>query len=164
MVPHLVLVDMPLVQVVYEIGDRLNHVYFPTISIISLLYAMEDGASGEIAIVGNEGIVGIALFMGGETTPSRAIDQQLCRCLLLSIDRLPPNELRMTQQLIANMLGVRRPGITEAAMKMQEAGLNLYSYGHIEVLNRPGLEQRVCECYAVVKCEFDRLPPDLRRL
>jgi len=214
--PHLVLVDMPLAQVVYESGDRLNHVYFPTTSIISLLYVMEDGASGEIAIVGNEGIVGIAIFMGGETTPSRAvvqsagkayrldarllkeefhrggpmqrlllrytqalltqmaqtavcnrhhsIDQQLCRWLLLSVDRLPSNELKMTQELIANMLGVRRPGVTEAAMKLQEAGLIRYSYGHIEVLDRPGLEKRVCECYAVVKREFDRLLPDLRAL
>ncbi|WP_234775466.1 Crp/Fnr family transcriptional regulator [Paraburkholderia tropica] len=213
---HLVQVDMPLGQVVYESGDRLSHVYFPTTSIISLLYVMEDGASGEIAIVGNEGIVGIALFMGGETTPSRAvvqsagrayrldarllkeefhrggpmqrlllrytqalitqmaqtavcnrhhsIDQQLCRWLLLSIDRLPSNELKMTQELIANMLGVRRPGVTEAAMKLQQAGLIRYSYGHIEVLDRPGLEKRVCECYAVVKREFDRLLPDLQAI
>ncbi|HEY0297432.1 MAG TPA: Crp/Fnr family transcriptional regulator [Bordetella sp.] len=214
--PHLVLVDMPLGQVVYESGDRLDHVYFPTTSIISLLYVMEDGASGEIAIVGNEGVVGIALFMGGETTPSRAvvqsagyayrlnshilkeefhragpmqrlllrytqalitqmaqtavcnrhhsIDQQLCRWLLLSMDRLPSNKLKMTQELIANMLGVRRPGVTEAAMKLQDAGLIRYSYGNIEVLDRPGLEHRVCECYAVVKREFDRLLPDLRAL
>jgi len=214
--PHLMQVDMPLGQVVYESGDRLHHVYFPTTSIISLLYVMEDGASGEIAIVGNEGIVGIALFMGGETTPSRAvvqsagrayrldarllkeefhrggpmqrlllrytqalitqmaqtavcnrhhsIDQQLCRWLLLSIDRLPSNELKMTQELIANMLGVRRPGVTEAAMKLQQAGLIRYSYGHIEVLDRPGLEKRVCECYAVVKREFDRLLPDLQAI
>ncbi len=213
---QLVQVDMPLGQVVYESGDRLSHVYFPTTSIISLLYVMEDGASGEIAIVGNEGIVGIAIFMGGETTPSRAvvqsagkahrldtrllkeefhrggpmqrlllrytqalitqmaqtavcnrhhsIDQQLCRWLLLSLDRLPSNELKMTQELIANMLGVRRPGVTEAAMKLQEAGLIRYSYGHIEVLDRPGLERRVCECYSVVKREFDRLLPDLKRL
>lgn len=214
--PHLVLVDMPLGQVVYDSGDRLSHVYFPMTSIISLLYVMEDGASGEIAIVGNEGIVGIAIFMGGETTPSRAvvqsagkayrldtrllkeefyrggpmqrlllrytqalitqmaqtavcnrhhsIDQQLCRWLLLSLDRLPSNELKMTQELIANMLGVRRPGVTEAAMKLQEAGLIRYSYGHIEVLDRPGLEKRVCECYRVVKREFDRLLPDLKAL
>ncbi|HTR07348.1 MAG TPA: Crp/Fnr family transcriptional regulator [Paraburkholderia sp.] len=214
--PHLVQVDMPLGQVVYESGDKLSHVYFPTTSIISLLYVMEDGASGEIAIVGNEGIVGIAIFMGGETTPSRAvvqsagkayrldtrllkeefcrggpmqrlllrytqalitqmaqtavcnrhhsIDQQLCRWLLLSLDRLPSNELKMTQELIANMLGVRRPGVTEAAMKLQEAGLIRYSYGHIEVLDRPGLEKRVCECYSVVKREFDRLLPDLKAL
>ena len=214
--PHLALIDMPLGQVVYESGDRLDHVYFPTSSIVSLLYVMEDGASAEIAIVGNEGLVGIALFMGGETTPSRAIvqsagrayrlpaailkeefrrggalqrlllrytqalitqmaqtavcnrhhsiDQQLCRWLLLSIDRLPSNELTMTQELIANMLGVRRPGVTEAAMKLQGAGLIRYSYGHIEVLDRPGLEKRVCECYGVVKREFDRLLPDLRAL
>ena len=214
--PHLVQVDMPLGQVVYESGDRLSHVYFPTTSIVSLLYVMEDGASGEIAIVGNEGIVGVAIFMGGETTPSRAvvqsagkayrldtrllkeefsrggpmqrlllrytqalitqmaqtavcnrhhsIDQQLCRWLLLSLDRLASNELKMTQELIANMLGVRRPGVTEAAMKLQEAGLIRYSYGHIEVLDRPGLEKRVCECYSVVKREFDRLLPDLKAL
>jgi CRP-like cAMP-binding protein len=213
---HLVQLEMPLGQVVYESGDRLEHVYFPSTAIVSLLYVMEDGASGEIAIVGNEGVIGIALFMGGETTPSRAvvqsagkayrlearilkeefhragptqrlllrytqalitqmaqtavcnrhhsIDQQLCRWLLLSIDRLPSNELKMTQELIANMLGVRRPGVTEAAMKLQDAGLIRYSYGHIEVLDRPGLEKRVCECYAVVKREFDRLLPDLRAL
>ncbi|PXW28598.1 Crp/Fnr family transcriptional regulator [Paraburkholderia caballeronis] len=214
--PHLVLVDMPLGQVIYESGRRLNHVYFPTTAIVSLLYVMENGASGEIAIVGNEGIVGMAIFMGGETTPGRAvvqsagnayrldarllkeefhragpmqrlllrytqalitqmaqtavcnrhhsIDQQLCRWLLLSIDRLPSNEMTMTQELIANMLGVRRPGVTEAAMKLQDAGLIRYSYGHIEVVDRPRLEERVCECYAVVKREFDRLLPDLRAL
>lgn len=214
--PHVVQVDMPLGQVVYESGDRLDHVYLPSTAIVSLLYVMEDGASGEIAIVGNEGVVGIALFMGGDTTPSRAvvqsggkayrlearilkeefhragpmqrlllrytqalitqmaqtavcnrhhsIDQQLCRWLLLSIDRLPSNELKMTQELIANMLGVRRPGVTEAAMKLQDAGMIRYSYGHIEVLDRPGLEKRVCECYGVVKREFDRLLPDLRAL
>jgi CRP-like cAMP-binding protein len=191
-------------------------VYFPTSSIVSLLYVMEDGASAEIAIVGNEGLVGIALFMGGETTPSRAIvqsagrayrlpaailkeefrrggalqrlllrytqalitqmaqtavcnrhhsiDQQLCRWLLLSIDRLASNELEMTQDLIANMLGVRRAGVTEAALKLQDAGLIRYSHGHIELLNREGLEQRVCECYGVVKREFDRLLPDLKAL
>ncbi len=214
--PLLVAVDMPLGHVIYESGDRLDHVYFPTTSIISLLYVMEDGASAEIAIVGNEGIVGVALFMGGETTPSRAIvqsggrayklsgaamkqefnrggpmqrlllrytqslitqmaqtavcnrhhsiDQQLCRWLLLSMDRLPSNELRMTQELIANMLGVRRSGVTEAALKLQSAGLIRYHHGHIEVLDRPGLEQRVCECYAVVKQECDRLLPDLRAI
>jgi len=214
--PHIVEVDMPLGQVVYESGDRLHHVYFPSTAIVSLLYVMENGASAEIAIVGNEGVIGIALFMGGETTPSRAvvqsagkayrlearilkeefhragpmqrlllrytqalitqmaqtavcnrhhsIDQQLCRWLLLSMDRLPSNELTMTQELIANMLGVRRPGVTEAAMKLQDAGLIRYSYGHIEVLDRPGLEKRVCECYGVVKREFDRLLPDLRAL
>jgi len=214
--PHLVPVEMPLGQVVYESGDRLDHVYFPTTSIVSLLYVMEDGASAEIAIVGNEGIIGIALFMGGETTPNRAvvqsagqayrldarilkeefqragpvqrlllrytqalitqmaqtavcnrhhsIDQQLCRWLLLSIDRLPSNELKMTQELIANMLGVRRSGVTEAALKLQDAGLIRYGHGHIEVLDRPGLEKRVCECYSVVKREFDRLLPDLKAI
>ncbi|GAB7544603.1 Crp/Fnr family transcriptional regulator [Cupriavidus sp. CuC1] len=214
--PLLVLVDLPLGQVIYESGDRLNHVYFPTTSIISLLYVMENGASAEIAIVGNEGMVGIALFMGGETTPSRAIvqsagtayrldsaamkaefnragpmqrlllrytqalitqmaqtavcnrhhsiEQQLCRWLLLSMDRLPSNKLKMTQELIANMLGVRRSGVTEAALKLQNASLIRYHHGHIEVLDRPGLEQRVCECYAVVKRECDRLLPDLRAI
>ncbi|CAE6762038.1 Crp/Fnr family transcriptional regulator [Paraburkholderia nemoris] len=210
--PHLVPVDMPLGQVVYEAGDRLNHVYFPATSIVSLLYVLENGASAEIAIVGNEGIVGIALFMGGETTPNRAvvqsagrayrldarvlkeefhragalqrlllrytqtlitqiaqtaacnryhsIDQQLCRWLLLSIDRLPSNELTMTQELIANMLGVRRAGVTEAAVKLQDAGLIRYSYGRIKVLDRTGLERRVCECYSVVRTECERLLPD----
>ncbi|MFM0040765.1 Crp/Fnr family transcriptional regulator [Paraburkholderia sediminicola] len=214
--PHLVPVDMPLGHVVYESGDHLHDVYFPTTSIVSLLYVMEDGASAEIAIVGNEGLIGIALFMGGETTPSRAIvqsagaayrldgrilkeefhragpvqrlllrytqalitqmaqtavcnrhhsiDQQLCRWLLLSMDRLPSNELTMTQELIANMLGVRRSGVTEAALKLQDAGLIRYSHGHIEVLDRPGLEHRVCECYGVVRREFDRLLPDLMAL
>src|ERR1700682_4862956 len=214
--PHLVRIDMPLGQVVYESGDRLDHVYFPITSILSLLYVREDGAPAEIAIVGNEGLIGIALFMGGETTPSRAIvqsagqayrldarllkeefsragpvqrlllrytqalitqmaqtavcnrhhsiDQQLCRWLLLSIDRLPSNELKMTQELIANMLGVRRSGVTEAALKLQDAGLIRYNHGHIEVLDRPGLEKRVCECYSVVKREFDRLLPDLKAL
>jgi CRP-like cAMP-binding protein len=214
--PQLVLVDLPLGHVVYESGDRLDHVYFPTSSIVSLLYVMEDGSSAEIAIVGNEGIIGIALFMGGETMPNRAIvqsageayrldarilkeefhragpvqrlllrytqalitqmaqtavcnrhhsiDQQLCRWLLLSLDRLPSNELKMTQELIANMLGVRRSGVTEAALKLQDAGLIRYSHGHIEVLDRPGLEKRVCECYNVVRREFDRLLPDLKAL
>jgi CRP-like cAMP-binding protein len=212
--PHLVPVDMTLGQVVYESGDRQRFVYFPATSIVSLLYVMEDGASAEIAIVGNEGLIGIALFMGGETTPSRAIvqsagaafrldaqilkeefirggpvqrlllrytqalitqmaqtavcnrhhsiDQQLCRWLLLSMDRLPSNELKMTQELIANMLGVRRSGVTEAALKLQDAGLIRYGHGHIQVLDRPGLEKRVCECYRVVKREFDRLLPDLK--
>lgn len=195
--PYLMLVELPLGHVVYESGDQLRSVYFPTNAIISLLYVMEDGASAEIAIVGNEGVVGIAIFMGGETTPSRAIvqsagyayglsaailkqefvrggsfqhlllrytqalitqmaqtavcnrhhsiDQQLCRWLLLSIDRLPSNDLTMTQELIANMLGVRRSGVTEAALKLQAAGLIRYSHGHIAVLDRAGLEQRVCE-------------------
>ncbi|CAB3744414.1 hypothetical protein LMG24238_07262 [Paraburkholderia sediminicola] len=213
---HLVPVDMPLGQVIYESGDRLDHVYFPATSIVSLLYVMQNGASAEIAIVGNEGMIGIALFMGGETTPNRAvvqsagrayrldarilkdefhragvvqrlllrytqslitqmaqtavcnrhhsIDQQLCRWLLLSIDRLPSNELTMTQELIANMLGVRRAGVTEAAMKLQDARLIRYSYGHIEVLDRPGLEKRVCECYEVVRKECERLLPDLKAM
>jgi CRP-like cAMP-binding protein len=214
--PHLLPVDMSLGEVVYESGDRLDHVYLPTTAIVSLLYVMKDGATAEIAIVGNEGIVGIALFMGGETAPGRAvvqsaghayrldarilkeefhrsgpvqrlllrytqalltqtaqtavcnrhhsIDQQLCRWLLLSIDRLPSNELKMTQELIANMLGVRRSGVTEAATKLQDAGLIRYGHGHIEVLDRPGLENRVCECYEVVKREFDRLLPDQRAI
>jgi CRP-like cAMP-binding protein len=216
MAPHLVAVDMPLGQVVYESGDPIHHVYFPSTAVVSLLYVMEDGASAEIAIVGNEGLIGIVVFMGGETTSSRAvvqsaggayrlgarvmrdqfhrggpvqrlllrytqalmaqmvqtaacnrhhsIDQQLCRWLLFSLDRLPSNELKMTQQLIANMLGLRRPGVTDAAMKLQEAGLIRYSYGNIEVLDRPGLEKLVCECYAVVKREFDRLLPDLKAI
>jgi CRP-like cAMP-binding protein len=214
--PHIVPVNLSLGQVLYESGGRLNHVYFPATSIISLLNVMEDGASAEIAIVGDEGLIGIALFMGGETMPNRAvvqsagracrldarilkeefhradpvqrlllrytqalitqmaqtavcnrhhsIDQQLCRWLLLSLDRLPSNELTMTQELIANMLGVRRAGVTEAAMKLQDAGLIRYSHGHIEVLDRPELEKRVCECYGVVKREFDRLLPDLKAI
>lgn len=211
--PHLQSVEMPLGMVLYESDSKLHHVYFPTTSIVSLLYVMEDGASAEIAVVGNEGILGIALFMGGETTPSRAIvqsaghgfrlkaqllkdefnrggpvmhlllrytqalitqmaqtavcnrhhsiNQQLCRWLLLSLDRLPSNELTMTQELIANMLGVRREGVTEAAGRLQSAGLILYSRGHITVLDRPGLEAEACECYRVVKKEYDRLLPDL---
>jgi len=202
---------MALGDVVYESGSRQDYVYFPTTAIVSLLYVMADGASAEIAVVGNDGMVGIALFMGGETTPSRAIvqsagsafrlsgqllkrefaragpmqhlllhftqalltqmaqtavcnrhhsvDQQLCRWLLLSLDRLPSNELAMTQELIANMLGVRREGVTEAAGELQRAGLIRYSRGHITVLDRPGLEARACECYAVVKRESDRLLP-----
>jgi CRP-like cAMP-binding protein len=212
LLPYLELVSLPLGEVLYESGNRLRHVYFPTTSIVSLLYVMEDGASAEIAVVGNEGILGIALFMGGETTPSRAVvqsaghgyrlqaellknefnragpmlhlllrytqalitqmaqtavcnrhhsvDQQLCRWLLMSLDRLPSNELSMTQELIANMLGVRREGVTEAAGKLQSAGLIHYRRGHITVINRAGLEARACECYAVVKKEFDRLLPD----
>ncbi len=207
--PGLEPVTLPLGEVLYESGGKLGYVYFPTDSIISLLYVMEDGASAEIAITGFEGLVGIALFMGGETTPSRAIvqsagrgyrlkavllkkefdiggalqhlalrytqalitqmaqtavcnrhhtvEQQLCRWLLLSLDRLPGNELLMTQDLIANMLGVRREGVKEAAGKLQKLGLIRYSRGHIEVLDRPRLEERVCECYAVVKTEYDRL-------
>jgi CRP-like cAMP-binding protein len=204
-------VDMPLGQVLYEPGKTLSHVYFPITAIISLLYVMENGASAEIAIVGNEGIVGISLFMGGESTPSRAVvqsagrglrlkaqmmkeefnrngpvlhlllrytqalitqmaqtavcnrhhslDQQLCRWLLLSLDRLQGDELVMTQELIANMLGVRREGVTEAALKLQQAELIRYARGRISVLDRSGLEKRTCECYAVVKNEYDRLLP-----
>ena len=209
--PLLEEVDLPLGRVLYESGQALAHVYFPVNSIVSLLYVMEDGSSAEIAVVGNEGLVGIALFMGGGTTPSRAVvqsagigfrlpaaamknefhrngpvlhlllrytqalitqmaqtavcnrhhslDQQLCRWLLLSLDRLDGPELRMTQELIANMLGVRREGVTEAALKLQTAGLIRYARGHITILDRPGLEQRTCECYAVVKTEYDRLLP-----
>lgn len=209
--PQLEPVEMPLGEVLYESGVTLTHVYFPTTAIISLLYVMEDGASAEIAVVGNEGIVGISLFMGGESTPSRAVvqsagqgfrlkaqvlkeefnragpvlhlllrytqalitqmaqtavcnrhhslDQQLCRWLLLSLDRLQGDELVMTQELIANMLGVRREGVTEAALKLQSAGLIRYARGRITVLDRAGLEQRTCECYAVVKKEYDRLLP-----
>ena len=209
--PHLRLVAMPLGKVLYESGDRLRHVYFPTNSIVSLLYVLADGASAEISVVGNDGNIGIALFMGGETTPSRAIvqsagyayrligqqlkdefhrsggmqllllrytqslitqmaqtavcnrhhsvDQQLCRWLLLSLDRLSVNQLTMTQELIANMLGVRREGVTEAAGKLQRLGVIEYSRGQITVLDRPKLEQLCCECYAVVKREGDRLRP-----
>jgi CRP-like cAMP-binding protein len=208
---HLELVPLELGDVLYEPGMRLRYVYFPTTAIVSLLYVMEDGASAEIAIVGNEGILGISLFMGGETTPSRAVvqsagygyrlraqslkqefgrfgpflrlllrytqalitqmaqtavcnrhhsvDQQLCRWLLLSLDRLSSSELSMTQELIANMLGVRREGVTEAAGKLQQAGLIHYRRGRIVVLDRPRLETRCCECYQVVKTEFDRLLP-----
>ncbi len=202
---------MALGNVLYESGSKMQHVYFPTTSIVSLLYVMEDGASAEIAVVGNDGILGISLFMGGETTPSRAVvqsagesyrlkadllleefnragpmmhlllrytqtlitqmaqtavcnrhhsvDQQLCRWLLLSLDRLPSNELTMTQEMIANMLGVRREGVTDAAGKLQAAGLIQYSRGRIEVLDRRGLEARVCECYDVVRRETERLLP-----
>jgi CRP-like cAMP-binding protein len=205
------LVPLKLGQVLYEPGDMMHHVYFPTTSILSMLYVMEDGSSAEIAIVGNEGMLGISLFMGGDTTPSWAvvqsagnayrlksealkkefrffgptmelllrytqalitqmsqtavcnrhhsIDQQLCRWLLMSLDRLPANELSMTQELIANMLGVRREGVTEAAGELQDAGLIRYRRGKITVLDRPGLEARCCECYMVVKSEFDRLLP-----
>ena len=208
--PELEAVDLPLGQVIYEAGGVQTHVYFPTTAIVSLLYVMENGASAEIAVVGNEGVVGIALFMGGESTPSRAVvqsagrglrmnakviqsefkrmpvlhlllrytqalitqmaqtavcnrhhslDKQLCRWLLLSLDRLQSSDLRMTQELIANMLGVRREGVTEAALNLQRDGLIRYSRGHINVLDRPGLEARTCECYAVVKKEYDRLLP-----
>lgn len=211
LLPHLELVALPLGWSVYEPGSRMQHVFFPTRGIVSLLYVMENGSSAEIAITGNEGLVGIALFMGGESTPSRAvvqgegeayrlparflrtefelggelqhlllkftqalitqmaqtavcnrhhsIEQQLCRWLLLSLDRLHSNELKMTQELIANMLGVRREGVTEAAGDLQNRGLITYRRGHITVLNRPGLESEVCECYAVVKRESDRLLP-----
>jgi len=209
--PHLESVDMPLGLVLYEPGSTLSHVYFPTSAIVSLLYVMQNGASAEIAVVGFEGLVGISLFMGGDSTPSRAVvqsagkglrlksevikeefarsgpvmhlllrytqalitqmsqtavcnrhhslDQQLCRWLLLSLDRLPNHELQMTQELIANMLGVRREGVTECALKLQQAGLIRYARGHISVLDRPGLERRSCECYAVVKQEYERLLP-----
>ncbi len=202
---------MPLGKVLYESGDVLRYVYFPTNCIVSLLYVLADGASAEISVVGNEGLIGIALFMGGETTPSRAIvqsagfayrlvgqqlkdefhrngevqllllrytqalitqmaqtavcnrhhsvDQQLCRWLLLSLDRLSSNQLVMTQELIANMLGVRREGVTEAAGKLDKLGVIRYARGRITVLDRPKLEQLCCECYAVVKKESDRLLP-----
>jgi CRP-like cAMP-binding protein len=208
---HLEDIELSLGQVLYESGGTLSHVYFPTTAIVSLLYVMENGASAEIAVVGNEGIVGISLFMGGESTPSRAVvqsagrglrlkaqmmkdefnqagpvlhlllrytqalitqmaqtavcnrhhslDQQLCRWLLLSLDRLQGDELVMTQELIANMLGVRREGVTEGALKLQQAGLIRYARGRITVLDRGGLEKRTCECYAVVKSEYDRLLP-----
>src|SRR5580658_9784772 len=210
--PQLEPVEMPLGKVLYESGSKLTHVYFPTTAIVSLLYVLENGASAEIAVVGNEGIVGISLFMGGESTPSRAVvqsggagfrlranilmqefnragpvmhlllrytqalitqmaqtavcnrhhslDQQLCRWLLLSLDRLQSNQLVMTQELIANMLGVRREGVTEAAGQLHKAGLIRYQRGHITILDRAGLERRTCECYAVVKKEYDRLLPD----
>jgi CRP-like cAMP-binding protein len=213
LLPHLELVPLPLGWAVYEAGDAQGYVFFPTTSIVSLLYVMEDGSSAEIAVVGNEGLVGVALFMGGESTPSRAVvqsagygyrlsasvlktefgqggdlqhlllrytqalitqmaqtavcnrhhavEQQLCRWLLLSLDRLPANELTMTQELIANMLGVRREGVTEAAGKLQARGLIHYSRGKIIVLDRPKLEARVCECYAVVKREYGRLLPQI---
>ena len=206
--PRLEWVDMPLGQVLYESGTTLKHVYFPTTSIVSMLYVMENGATAEIAVVGYEGVVGISLFMGGESTTSRAVvqsagegfrfkaqfmkdefknshvmhlllryrqalitqmsqtavcnrlhslDQQLCRWLLLSLDRLQGNQLVMTQELISNMLGVRREGVTESAVKLQHLGIIRYSRGRITVLDRPALEKRTCECYAVVKKEYDRL-------
>ena len=210
--PLLEPVELPLGLVLYESGQTLGHVYFPTTAIVSLLFVLKDGDSAEIAVVGNEGVVGISLFMGGDSTPSRAVvqsagrgyrlsstaikeafnrngpvmhlmlrytqalitqmaqtavcnrhhalDKQLCRWLLLSMDRLQGNELVMTQELIANMLGVRREGVTEAALKLQAAGLIQYARGRITVIDRPGLERRTCECYAVVKKEYDRLLPD----
>jgi CRP-like cAMP-binding protein len=214
LLPSLEAIVMPLGLSVYESGGAQGYVYFPTTSIVSLLYVLADGASAEIAVTGNEGLVGISLFMGGETTPSRAVvqsaghgyrlkaavvkkhfesggalqhlllrftqalitqmtqtavcnrhhsvDQQLCRWLLLTLDRLQDNQLVMTQELIANMLGVRREGVTEAAGKLQLEGLINYSRGHITVTDRPRLEARVCECYAVVKKEYDRLLPEVR--
>jgi len=210
--PHLEFSKLPLGQTVYEPGGKQGYVYFPSDAIVSLLYVMEDGSSAEIAVIGNDGVVGISLFMGGETTPSRAVvqsegvgyrlkgsllkaeferggflqhillrytqalitqmaqtavcnrhhsvDEQLCRWLLLSLDRLPTNELKMTQELIANMLGVRREGVTEAAGHLQAAGLIHYSRGRITVLDRPKMEARVCECYKVVKRESERLFPE----
>ena len=207
---------MPLGYVVYESGSTLAHVYFPTTSIVSLLYVMENGASAEIAVVGNDGVVGVSLFMGGGSTPSRGVvqsagrgfrlkasvmneefqragpvlhlllrytqalitqmaqtavcnrhhtlDQQLCRWLLLSLDRLQDNKLVMTQELIANMLGVRREGVTEGALKLQRAGLISYTRGRITILDRPGLEKRTCECYAVVRKEYDRLLPSKKAI
>jgi CRP-like cAMP-binding protein len=209
--PNLEPIDMALGEVLYESGATLSHVYFPTTAIVSLLYVMQNGASAEIAVAGNEAIVGISLFMGGESTPSRAVvqsagralrmkaqtlkdefnsngvvlhlllrytqalitqmaqtavcnrhhslDQQLCRWLLLSLDRLQGDQLVMTQELIANMLGVRREGVTEAALKLQKAGLINYARGRIKVLDRSGLEALTCECYEVVKKEYDRLLP-----
>jgi CRP-like cAMP-binding protein len=209
--PHLKLVELPLGLVLYEAGDALRHIYFPTDSIVSLLYVLADGSSAEICVVGNDGVIGIALFMGGETTTSRAIvqsggfayrltgrrlkqeferhgetmhillrytqalitqmaqtavcnrhhtvDQQLCRWLLLSLDRLPGNEIAMTQELIANMLGVRREGVTDAAGKLQKLGVISYKRGVIKVLDRDQLQKLSCECYSVVKKETDRLLP-----
>jgi CRP-like cAMP-binding protein len=213
--PHLELIPMLLGDVLYESGGKLQHVYFPTTAIVSLHYVLENGGSSEIAGVGNEGVLGISLFMGGDTTPSRAVvqtgghgyrlkahilmeefnragpvlrlllrytqalitqmsqtavcnrhhsvEQQLCRWLLLTLDRLPSNELTMTQELIANMLGVRREGVTEAAGKLQSYGFIRYRRGHITVVDRNGLEGHVCECYGVVKKEFARLLSDVRQ-
>ena len=213
--PHLELIPMLLGDVLYESGGKLQHVYFPTTSIVSMQYELESGSSSEIAGVGNEGVLGISLFMGGNTTPSRAVvqtgghgyrlksqllmeefnragpvmrlllrytqalltqtaqtaicnrhhavDQQLCRWLLLTLDRMPTNELTMTQELIANMLGVRREGVTEAAGKLQSEGFIRYRRGHITVVDRAGLEGEVCECYDVVKKEFARLLSDVRQ-
>ena len=209
--PQLERVKLELGQVLYEAGGLQSHVYFPTTAIVSLLYVLENGASAEIAVVGREGLVGVSLFMGGQSTTTRAVvqsagegyrlrasgmqtefnragpvlhlllrytqalitqmsqtavcnrhhslDQQLCRWLLLSLDRLDGNDLVMTQELISNMLGVRREGVTEAALSLQRAGLIDYARGRIKVLDRAGLEQRSCECYAVVKAEYDRLLP-----
>jgi CRP-like cAMP-binding protein len=213
--PALELVPMPLGMVLSESGGRMQHLFFPTTCIVSLLYVLEDGSSAEIGVVGNEGVVGVSLFLGGQTTPSRAVvrsaghgyriavgqllrefdlggpvmrlllrytqalitqmtqtavcnrhhtlEQQLCRCLLLSLDRITGPSLTMTQELIASLLGVRREGVTEAAGNLQREGLIQYRRGHIEVLDRAGLEQAVCECYAVAKVEFDRLMCDVPR-
>jgi CRP-like cAMP-binding protein len=212
LLPYIEVTELPLGKILYEPGMKMSHICFPTTAIVSLLYALENGSSAELAIVGNEGMVGISIFMGGESTSSRAVvqsagrgyrikssiileefnragplmhlllrytqalitqmsqtavcnrhhtlDQQFCRWLLLSLDRLPSNELIMTQELIANMLGVRREGVTEAALKVQKAGLIKYARGHITVLDRLGLEKRTCECYQVVKSEYDRLLPE----
>lgn len=212
LLPYIEPVSLPLGKVLYEPGTKMTHLYFPSTAIVSLLYALENGSSAEIAIVGNEGVVGISIFMGGDSTSSRAVvqsagegyrikssilkdefnragpvmhlllrytqalitqmsqtavcnrhhtlDQQFCRWLLLSLDRLTSNELIMTQELIANMLGVRREGVTEAALKVQKAGFIKYARGHIMILDRLGLEKRTCECYQVVKSEYDRLLPE----
>lgn len=209
LLPHLQLVSLPLGQVLYESGEKMDYVYFPTTAIISLLYIMENGSTAEIGVIGNDGLVGIAIFMGGDTTPNRAVvqsagktlkmkadmmkneftlggrfhnlclrytqalitqisqtavcnrlhsvDQQLCRWLLLSHDRLPSNRIIMTQDLIANMLGVRREGITHAAKRLQKSGFISYVRGDMTILDRLGLESSVCECYQVVKTEYDRL-------
>ena len=214
LLPDLESVSMPLGQVMQASGDAMTHAYFPTTAIVSLLYVMESGASAEVAMVGKKGLIGISLFMGGGSTPSRAVvqsagrgfrlkarivkdrfdksgplmhlflrytqalitqitqtaacnrhhavEQQLCRWLLLSLDRSLGCDLSMTQELIANNLGVRREGVTEAALKLQRAGLIRYARGHIEVLDRQGLEERSCECYQVVKTEYDRLLPALQ--
>lgn len=213
--PHLEEAPMPLGQVLYEPGGQLRHAFFPTTAIVSLHYVTESGASAETAGVGNEGLVGVSLFMGGDTTPSSAVvqtaghgyrldrhvlkqefdrggplqrlllrytqalmtqmaqtaacnrhhslEQQLCRWLLLTLDRLPTSELTMTQELVAGMLGVRREGVTEAAGKLQRAGLISYRRGHISVLDRHGLEAHTCECYGVVKKEMNRLLNDVRQ-
>jgi len=212
LLPYIQPFDMPLGLVLSESGDKMNYVYFPTTAIVSLLYGLENGSSAEIAVVGNEGCVGVAIFMGGQSTLSSSVvqsagksyrikadvileefgkagpmmhlflrytqalitqmsqtavcnrhhtlDQQFCRWLLLSLDRLTSNDLVMTQELISNMLGVRREGVTEAALKVQKAGLISYSRGHIKILDRKGLEHRTCECYQVVKTEYERLLPD----
>ena len=212
LLPHLELIPMPLGWAVYEAGGQMRYLYFPTTSIVSLLYVLENGASAEIAITGNEGLVGISLFMGGESTPSRAVvqskgngyrlrasvlktefalggrlqylalrytqalitqmaqttvcnryhsvDQQLCRWLLLSMDRLQDNEIQMTQELVADMLGVRRDAVAGVVEVLEAAELFRYSRGHFTILDRPGLEQRVCECYRVVKKEYGRLLPE----